>query len=79
MAKVSGTGLGLGGEGGNEACFRLFAGLRNGKEVPLKEGAKKNWLGRAEEEGGVCVRINRGRKATCCLAVCSSQLIQCGQ
>ena len=55
MAKVSGTGLGLGGEGGNEACFRLFAGLRNGKEVPLKEGAKKNWLGRAEEEGGsVC-------------------------
>ena len=29
---------------------RLFARLRNAKEVPLKDGAKKNWLGGAEEE-----------------------------
>ena len=38
---------------------RLFARLRNAKEVPLKDGAKKNWLGGAEEEErggsrGVC-------------------------
>ena len=65
---------------------RLFARLRNAKEVPLKDGAKKNWLGGAEEEeeeeeerGGKlgCVRINRGRMLTCCcFAASSSQLIQ---
>ena len=64
---------------------RLFARLRNAKEVPLKDGAKKNWLGGAEEEeeeeerGGKLgwVRINRGRMLTCCcFAASSSQLIQ---
>ena len=64
---------------------RLFARLRNAKEVPLKDGAKKkNWLGGAEEEerGGKlgCVRINRGRMLTCCcFAASSSQLIQHSQ